>query len=221
MTGIQILSQWGIHTPNDGSQVGGVQPSVYAFWRGLPLPGTQAMLAVEGPSWSTLEAFCVLPPIPSLAVKLSLDITIDAPSLAALALVETDLIRVLKGQKRNYSSQRILAHPSFPANSLQVSDVNGKWAISGETLTPFIPGVPLRHQFFYGTNRATGHYGTEGVLIAAPGSTDPPALYEIPPDMQELQTQATKVQITLAPLPTGQTSGRAFILIDQVNLEAQ
>lgn len=206
---IQMQPGWRTHTPQDGSQIGGAQPDNQAWWAGPPVGNTAAMLCVEGPKYATVEAYLLLPRIIAPALCMSFDLTVDAPSLAALELIETDLKRLDGKFEQNYSMQR------FFAKGLQVSNATGGWADTFIQPAPLVPGVPTHHKIYYATT-PDSHYGTQAIVLDG-------ILHLIKPHFQWLMQQPStwtageliQLQVTL-----GNAQGRASIVIDNLTLEA-
>jgi hypothetical protein len=135
ITQIQALPGWALHTPNDGSQIGGIQPTNCGTFCGAPLGPTQRALYVEGPAYATVEAYYLAPLPTASQFSLSFDLTVSAPSLAALMLIETDLIHCDGTSKRNMSLQRRLDR----AGAIQVSGQDGGWVDAGILGSPISP----------------------------------------------------------------------------------
>ena len=215
MNQIQTLRGWGIHTPDDKSNIGGKQPNTYGFLIGGqgPLPDTQALLHVDGPSWATVEAYFLAPVIDSDFLRLKFDLKYSGKNLM---LIETDVKRLNGKQCENYSSQRRLDN----GNAMEVSDAAGGWVPASITAPPFMPDVWQHHEIAYGRDPKKG-YGTE--LFIFGDQTD-----VVHPDLQGLEPsdcdwdagELIQIQITIKELPADVPSAYGYVLIDNVTLVA-
>jgi hypothetical protein len=209
ITQIQSLPGWALHTPNDGSQIGGIQPTNCGTFCGAPLGPTQRVLYVEGPAYATVEAYYLAPLPTSNQFSLSFDLTASAASLAALMLVENDLIHCDGTSKRNMSLQRRLDR----AGAIQVSGQDGGWVDAGFIGIPINPDAATPHEISYGIGAST--FGIQAVGFHSG------QIALINPNLQQLKPTPSnwakgaliQLQITL-----GATPGKACILVDNMQL---
>jgi hypothetical protein len=210
MDWIQSALGWKLNTPNNGSNIGGVQPDSCGFWQGAPLKPSQAMLFVQGPAYGTVEAYYVAPVPVDNSFSLKFDLSVDAPSLAALMLVETD-VKLSDGKVvSNFSLQRRLDE----ANMIQLSKQNGDWIDSGIIAPTLVPDVPMRHEIYYAQDLDAKSYGTQAVIMGGKLALVKPQLQGLKPDPLGWTPGAIiQIQITLGP-----SGGKAFILLDNMSL---
>jgi hypothetical protein len=181
ITQIQALPGWALHTPNDGSQIGGIQPTNCGTFCGAPLGPTQRALYVEGPAYATVEAYYLAPLPTASQFSLSFDLTVSSPSLAALMLIETDLIHCDGTSKRNMSLQRRLDR----AGAIQISGQDGGWVDAGILGIPITPDAATPHQISYGIGAS--NFGIQAVR------TDPALVCTHQP--QSAATQAHPLEL--------------------------
>jgi hypothetical protein len=158
-----------IHTPNDGSQIGGVQPTNHDFinWEVPGRPGA-VQITVEGPAWATIMLYTHRPIlVPDLACFL---FSFDTEILDANeALLETDAmcaVPALSGTGTimfNESLENMNANGK--GGRLQDVRTSGTWLdVTGAH--PGILGVgPHSHKIRGAWNRAGNSYGLQTVTI--------------------------------------------------------
>ncbi len=200
---IQALPGWQIHTPNDGSNIGGVQPTNWGTFVGIPGP-TQRVLYVEGPPYGTVECYLLVPLPVAPQFLMSFDLTVDAVSLKTLMLIETDLLYCTGTNKLNMSLQRRLDR----ANMIQVAGQDGNWVDTGILGQPLLPGAPSTQLINYGVGKKT--FGIQAV-----GSQ------LVSPDLQQLTpvpSNWAKGALIQFQITIGTIGGKASIIIDNLSL---
>ena len=165
---IQSMSGWGFHLPNDGSKIGGVQPTTYGFEQGLPEDEQAMLVFVGGVPYATYEVYRSIPlpanaAVPSIiGAILSFDLMPDARVPLGNQIVETDFLYTSSiGLTHNCSVQRHFIEKEM----MQVSDQTGHWVDSGFTAPPLTADVWHTHKFYYSFDLNKGRYGTQAMQI--------------------------------------------------------
>lgn len=138
---LNLATPWPSHTQADGSNVGGVPPITYSF---LPIPGKKpaALLSTSGNSqppsgYPAAEWYQHALPLQANTGNLQFifDLTVDANTLTAANVIETDTLIITAGHKFNLSGQRHVA-----TGQIDVADAAGHWVDTGIRAGAFVPG---------------------------------------------------------------------------------
>lgn len=124
---------WLDHNPLDGSAIGGAMPKEYILVQDIPGQPHAVMLALNGPAWATMEAYCPRPNFvnrgPGFVVN-AFTLTLD--DKAAYHVLEFDLIRTVRmpdGAVWHFDG------------SFQINIAEG-WMLQVDTAPPAPPKVP-------------------------------------------------------------------------------
>jgi len=181
---IQAQPGWNFHLPNDGSKIGGIQPTTYGFEQGLPEDEQAMLVFVGGVAYATYEVYKSIP-LPINAVSpsivgaiLSFDLMPDARVPTGNQILETDFLYTSStGLTHNCSIQRLFTNREM----MQVSDQNGSWIDTGFIPPPLTADIWHSHKFYYSFDLNKGKYGTQAMQIDGATGIVPYALQGLTP----------------------------------------
>jgi hypothetical protein len=193
------LEAWQTHTPNDGSGIGGAEPTTF----NTNLFGNTRTCVVGGPAWATFMAYASGHAAPWLPVvettfELATDAAIEQANLLELDLMATDNA----GNLYNGSFQ-LLHDPATGIWKLQFADDKGEWWDSGLAMPPLQPnthyGIIITHKW----DTATKTIVPVTVTLSNGTVYTPvnPPVYTAQPSTWAVATANTQVQLTVASAP--------------------
>lgn len=122
-----VPSEWNTHTPADGSNIGGAQPTKYGVVSGIPGSGG-SLVYIEGPAYADFEAYITRPVLPNTgSLELRFTLMPDTKSETVAQAIETDTILTIGGWTYNLSAQVNYEEGGM----LQIADAAGKWVDTG------------------------------------------------------------------------------------------
>lgn len=127
-----------LHLPNDGSQIGGVQPATYGLTQSQKGP---LSLFVSGAAYSTAEAYINRPWLWGTSLQADFDVTWDQ-TISNLQITETDILLIspVTGRKYNLSLQLNFNE----GGQFQVATPTGWIDVPGAK-----PGIPTPGTYHY------------------------------------------------------------------------
>ena len=175
---------WNYHTPNDGSEIGGNEPTGYKL---VKLPNGAVYLEITGTNYSDVEFYATLPVIPEVFtgnLVHEFDITCDPANSSVVQAREFDSILTYQGY--TYENQGSIQLNVNEGGKIQITASNGQWVDIGDNPGIFIPGsaTHIRLTMKFDLVKHTG--GVVGVSIN--GSLD----FPIPSIFQNEASQAKK-----------------------------
>jgi hypothetical protein len=176
-------TMWNYHTPNDGSDIGGAEPT---GWKLQQLPDGSVYLEITGTDYADVEFYATLPTIPSEFtgnLVHEFDIIPDANSNLAQAR-EFDSILTYQGY--TYENQGSIQLNIAEGGNLQITNATGQWQDMGDNPGIFAAGVATHVKLVMKFN-LTAHTG--GVIGV---SLNNGSVFPIPATFQNEASQAKK-----------------------------
>jgi hypothetical protein len=176
-------TKWNYHTPNDGSGIGGNQPT---GWKLQQLPDGSVYLEITGTNYADIEFYATLPTIPEEFTGYLIhefDITPDANPEFVQAR-EFDSILTYQGY--TYENQGSLQLNYSEGGNLQITNGAGQWVDIGDNSGIFTPNQPTHIKIVYSFNLQNHTGGAVGI------SLNNGSLFSIPSAFQNQASQSKK-----------------------------
>lgn len=143
---------WSTHTPNDGSNIGGVMPSTYGIIQAIPTSPNGILVFIGGNAYSDFETYIVRPILPNTGnLNLSFNLNTDSNTPTVAQAIETDSIITINGWTYNCSLQL-----NYEENGeIQVASASGGWVNTGIIVGKLPFGVDNTYSIQYYINETT------------------------------------------------------------------